>query len=260
MPAKLGWLGVLGVVVLGGLSLAWQYRTQTQLQRQIGDLRQQQAGVARQRQENQRLAATLPTAADLERLRADHAAIPRLRAEIETLRARAQTAVAEVKASARFDAGSKVPFGEWRNAGTATSKAALETVLWAAAGGDIEQFAKCLSLPEGPARQRALKLLESLPTSVRGQYGTPERLVAFFAIKDVPLGTAQVVGWIGVKDAQSSSAQVQVHLSAPDGPTKALHLRFTQQDENWKLVVPEAALAKYSAMLKKPTAAKAGTK
>lgn len=259
MPAKLGWLGVIGLVGLGGLALAWQHRTQTQLQQQIEALRQQHTQLARQRQENQRLAATLPGSADLERLRADHAAIARLRAEIETLRARAQTAVEEANLSTRFETGSKVPFGEWRNAGTATSRATLETVLWAAAGGDIEQFAKCLSLPEGPARQRALKLLESLPASVRSQYGTPERLVAFFAIRDVPLGTAHVVGW-DKPTATPASVQAQVQLSAPDGLLKDLILRFAQQGEDWKLVVPETAVAKYAAMLKKPTVAKGGTK
>jgi hypothetical protein len=259
MPAKNGWLGVIGITCLGGLALGWQHRTQAQLHRQIGDLRQQHAELAHQREENQRLAATLPAAADLERLRADHAAIPRLRAEIEALRARAQTAVEGVKLSARFDAGSKVPFGEWRNAGTATSPATLETVLWAAAGGDVDQFAKCLSLPEGQARQRALTLLESLPAAVRGQYGTPERLVAFFAIKDVPLGTAQVVGWDRLQ-AMPASVQVQVQLSAPDGAMKDLILRFSQQGEDWKLVVPETAITRYAAMLKKPTAAKSKAK
>lgn len=259
MPAKLGWFGVFGVAALGGLALGWQHRTQAQLQRQCDDLRGPQAGVARQQQENQRLAATLPAAADLARLRADHAAIARLRAEIEALRARTQAAAEEARSADRFEAGSKVPFGEWRNAGTATSKATLETVLWAAAGGDVEQFARCLSLPEGRARERAQTLLASLPSSVRDQYGTPERLVAFFAIKDVPLGTAQVVGW-DKPTSTPASVQVQVQLSTPDGPMKEVMLRFASQGDDWKLVVPETAVAKYAAMLKKPTAAKAGTK
>jgi hypothetical protein len=159
--------------------------------------------------------------------------------------------VAEASHAARFETGSKVPCGEWRNAGTATSNATLETVLWAAAGGDVDRFAQCLSVPEGRVRERALALLESLPADVRGQYGTPERLVAFFAIKDVPLGTAQVAWW-EKPPATPASAQVQVQLSIPDGPTKNLNLRFSQQGEEWKLVVPEAALTKYVSLLKRP--------
>ena len=201
------------------------------------------------------MVATLPAAEELECLRADHAAIPLLRSEIEALRARAQTAVEEAKLSERFEAGSKVPYGVWRNAGTATSKATLETVFWAAAGGDTDQFARCLLLPEGRIRERAVALLENLPAAIRGQYGTPERLVAFFAIKDVPLGTAQVVGW-DESPAAPSSAQVQVQLSSADGQLKDLILRLSRQGAEWKLVVPEGAITRYSAMLKGKLAAK----
>ena len=201
------------------------------------------------------MVATLPAAEELERLRADHAAIPRLRSEIEALRTRAQTAVEKAKLSERFEAGSKVPYGVWRNAGTATSKATLETVFWAAAGGDIDQFARCLLLPEGRIRERAVALLGNLPAAIRGQYGTPERLVAFFAIRDVPLGIAQVARW-DESPAAPSSAQVQVQLSSADGQLKDLILRLSQQGAEWKLVVPEGAISKYSAMLKGKLAAK----
>jgi hypothetical protein len=216
MQTKIGWLVVIGIIGLGGFALRWQYQTREQLHQQIGELRQQHATLTRQREENRRLAATLPAAAELDRLRADHAAIPRLRAEIEGTRARVQTAAETARHSERFEAGSKVLAGDWKNAGTATSKATFETALWAAAGGDIEQFAKCLLLPEGRIRQRALTLLESLPAAIRGQYGTPERLVAFLAIKDVPLGAARVVAWDETQ-VPPSSAQLQVQLSTPEG-------------------------------------------
>lgn len=255
MQKTFGWLGVVGIICIGGGALWWQHQTQKQLHQQVVELRQQRADLPRQRGENQRLAATLPAAEELERLRADHAAIPRLRSEIETLRARAQTAVEEAKLSERFAVGSKVPHGEWRNAGTATSKATLETVFWAAAGGDIDHFARCLLLPEGRTRERAVALLENLPAAIRGQYGTPERLVAFFAIKDVPLGAAQVVRW-DESPAAPASAQVQVQLSSADGQLKDLILRLSQQGADWKLVVPEGAITKYSAMLKGKSAAK----
>ncbi len=259
MPTKLRWLGGVGLICLGGFALAWQHRTQAQLQRDLADLHQQRAELERKRGENQQLAATLPDSAQLGRLRADHAAIPNLRAEIEYMRGRARTAMAEASLSAAFENGRKVPFREWRNAGTSTSKSTLETVLWAAAGGDVDQFARCLSLPEGKARQRALALIESLPEAVRGQYGTPERLVAFLAIKDLPLGTAQILGSDKLQ-ATPSSVQLQVQLSAPDGPPKDIILRFSQEGEDWKLVVPESAIAGYAVSLKKPLAANGDAK
>lgn len=249
MQRTRGWLGVVGIVCLGGVALALQHQTQAQLLQEIGELRRQNAEIVRQREENQRLRAGLPGEAELERLRADHAAIPRLQAEISAMRARAQSTLEEANLAERFEAGGKVPCGEWKNAGTATSKATLETALWAAAGGDVEQFAQCLMLPEGRVRQRAVALLDGLPPAIRAQHGTPERLVAFFAIKDVPLGVAQVIGW-DVSQAAPTSAQVQVQLSGLEGQAKEVLLRFSQQGADWKLVVPEGAIARYSAMVK----------
>ena len=83
---------------------------------------------------------------------------------------------------------------------------------------------------------------------MREQYGTPERLIAFLASKDVPLGAAQVIVVNQVK-TPADSEQVRLQLSAPDGKTRDLILRFAKQSDGWKLVVPDAAIAKYSAML-----------
>jgi hypothetical protein len=256
MRNKFGWLGLVALTFIGAVAIWRQHDTQVRLRRQIGELRQQNHEVARQREENRRLVTSLPTAAELERLRADHAAIPRLRAEIEIMRGRAEAAENEASLPARFEAGSKVPVGDWKNAGAATSKATLETVLWAAASGDIDKFAINVFLPQGGVRERAMAQLESLPPAIREHYGTPERLVAFYAIRDVPLGAAQVVGWDDIQAGPSSGqVQVQLQLSAPDGQTKDLMLRFAHQDSGWKLVVPAMAVSKYAAMLKAPPGA-----
>lgn len=259
MQRTLGWFAIIGIIPLGGGLWRWQYQTGERLRQQAAEGRRQGAELARLREENRRLAAGLPAAADLERLRADHAAIPRLRAEIQAARSRIQTEAGAARLAGRFEAGSKVLAAEWKNAGTATSPATLETALWAAAGGDIEQFAGCLFVPEGRTRDRAVALLESLPAATREQYSSPERLVAFMAIRDVPLGAAQVVAWDEIQ-APPSSVQVQLQLSAPEGATKEMVLRFSRQGAAWKLVVPEAAVAKYAAMLKGPAAAPRGKK
>jgi len=63
MQKTFGWLGVLGIICIGGVALWWQHQTQSQLHRQIGGLRQQSAELTRQREENQQLVPTLPAAA-----------------------------------------------------------------------------------------------------------------------------------------------------------------------------------------------------
>ena len=256
MQKTLAWLGIIAVVCAGGFLLWRQQATRLQLHQRVIELRIQSDELARLRQENRRLAAEQPAAAELNRLRADHAAIPRLRAEIDGLQARIRTAAEEstANASGRFAAGNKLPASDWKKAGTSTAQSGLETILWAAAGGDIDTFAQCLLLPEGRGRQQAVALLESLPATLREQYGTPERLVAFLAIKDVPLGTAQVVAW-DERQTASSPVEAQVQLSSPDGQTRDLILQFSNPGGGWKLVVPDAAIARYASVLKgAPTA------
>lgn len=256
MRAKFGWLVILGAISASGLALWWQRETQAQLRRDLGALSEENHELTRLGEENWRLAATEPTATELDNLRADHAAIPSLRAEIDAMRERVRLAAEKSAAPSpeRFTVGSKVSAADWKNAGMATPRAALETVLWAAAGGDIDTFAGCLFLGEGRLRQPAAALLESLPADKRAQYGTPERLVAFLAIRDVPLGAAQVVEWNEIGGA-TPHAIAQLLLSAPDGTTKGSNLWFTSQGAGWKLVVPDRAIAQYAAMLKGPSAA-----
>lgn len=245
MRAKFGWLVILGVIGAGALALWWQRETQVQLHRDLGALREENHQLARLREENRRLVASEPTAVELDNLRADHAAIPQLRAEIDAMRERVRLAAEKSAAPSleRFAIGSRVSAADWKNAGTATPRAALETVLWAAAGGDIDTFAHCLLLGKGAA----VALLESLPADQRAQYGTPERLIAALAIRDVPLGAAQVIYW---NERGTTHATVQLLLSAPDGTTKDSNLLFFNQGAGWKLVVPESAITKYAGMLK----------
>ena len=258
MRKTLVWLGTMAVSCACGFLLWRQTQVRAQLHRDVLELRKHDNELPRLRAENRRLAADQPTESELDRLRADHAAIPRLSAEIEVMQTRAARTAAEervVNSSGRFEAGSKVPSGDWKNAGTATAKAGLETILWAAAGGDTDAFAQCLLFPEGRGRQQAIALLESLPAPLRQQYGTPERLVAFLAIKDVPLGAVQVIAWNEMRSA-SSPVEVQVQLSGPDGQTKDLILQFSNSGTDWKLVIPDSAIAKYSRMLKETPTAK----
>lgn len=250
MKTKLAWAAVVLVISAGGFVLWRQHGSRMRLQAELVELARQDSERVRLREQNRRLAGIQPTAAELEKLRADHAALLQLRTEITALRAQEKMAKEELaqRAPERFVAGDKVPAGEWADAGAATSRATLETILWAAAGGDVDTFAKCLLLPER-TRKLAMQLLESLPATLREQNATPERLIAFLACKDVPLGAAKVVAWDQVK-TPTSTEQVRLQLSAPDGTPRDLILRFAEQGDGWKLVVPEVAMAKYFALLK----------
>jgi hypothetical protein len=232
-------LGVAGVI-------GWQRLS-------VAELRQERAAAAELRldalaaeAENRRLAGLLPADAELGRLRATAAEVAKREAEVFALRRDLARPEELTPGSDRFAVGATVPAGDWRNAGAATPAAALETVLWAAAGGDVAAFAGRLQLGKD-SRAAAEALQATLPETMRVHGRTPEELVAFLALRDVPLGAATVRRWY---DADAASQQVTVELAAPDGVTKETNLVFARANDGWKLSVTEPVVARYAAMLK----------
>ena len=85
--SSLGFLFVTAVVVVaGGAGLASQWSQTMSLRTDLELARVEADELERLRAENKRLRDRQISAAELELLRADHAAMPRLRAEIESLK------------------------------------------------------------------------------------------------------------------------------------------------------------------------------
>lgn len=78
-------LVLAAVLIVGGIALATQWRQSAELHIELERVKTDADNLARLRDENHRLRAQQIPSADLERLRADHAALPRLRAELEAL-------------------------------------------------------------------------------------------------------------------------------------------------------------------------------
>jgi hypothetical protein len=177
------WWVVLGCLAVAlGLGLAWQRLQLRPLQAELEVLRDQQQEIGRLQVRHAKLIAVQVPEAELQRLRNDRAAITRMRREVETLRAKAELKLqgGVGTPAERFGMGVDMPAAEWRNAGGATAAAALETVLWAAAGGEVEEFAKRIRF-DAAARTAALALLQSLPPAERARHASPEALMAFSA-------------------------------------------------------------------------------
>lgn len=83
-------LALLTLALMAGAAFLLQRQQGETLRAELALRRDEQAAVARLRLENARLKAAQPPAADLERLRADRAALARLRSEIDGLTARAE--------------------------------------------------------------------------------------------------------------------------------------------------------------------------
>ncbi len=252
MKTRIGWLLPVGLVAIMVLLLAWQHLQLGPLAAELEVLRDQEREFGRLRAERGRLAAEQIQADELQRLRSDRAAIGRMRGEVESLRQ--GTADREHRTTAkppgRFGVGVPMPASEWRNEGAATPAAALETVLWAAAGGEVDVLAQRIRF-DPAARTAALELLQSLSPESRARHGSPEQLLAFLSIKDIPIGAATVTGW-----RQTSATQHPVSLSLASGPDriKPVALVFVRDGEEWKLRATEGAVAKYAAALRGPPA------
>jgi hypothetical protein len=92
-----GGLGLLAAA--GGIGAAWQIRETARLRSELDGLRDGTGGIENLRTENQRLRAQQISAGELELLQADHAVLPRLRAEIEQLKMQVTASVATTAAA-----------------------------------------------------------------------------------------------------------------------------------------------------------------
>jgi hypothetical protein len=179
----------------------------TRLNVEIDAQREQAHELADLQRERARLRAKQPTAEELETLRAASAEHDRLQTEI-TARATARAA------QPALSLGEWTPAGEWKNRGRTTSLAAVETTLWAAAGGDVAVLKNLLTLP-ADTREKADALLAQLPADARARYPRAEDLIAGFTVKNVPLGEAQLV-WFN--QTGEDDAVVCIFLQTPPKP------------------------------------------
>ncbi len=186
------------------------------------------------------------------RLREDRGALGRLRNEVAQLRsAVVATSLAPVSKSWPAEAPPTieeaiVPADVWRNAGYTTPSAAVETVLWAAAGGDTDLLMRSVLL-EDDARRRAAEIFAELSSDVRRRFTGAEEWVGFMTAKDVPLDGARIISARG-NDMDKQTATVM--LRGASGAVRQVHIGLRRTPDGWRLVMPVSAVERYAAELK----------
>lgn len=228
--------------------------------------------------------------AEAERLRAESDALRGRSTELARLQAeqrRLQDALADAmrRAALRDAAAAEAPIappaspkptrlvlGEWAGSdtwadrGQATASAAVETALWAAAGGDVHALAGLLEL-DGPTRVKAAELLARLPADAQQAFGSPEGLIAIATMKAIPLTEAQVVWFnetapdsavmglfLGKEESESTAssdgpAESRPPALADSGASKLTFLTLRRTGFTWRLVVPPAAIDQIASKL-----------
>jgi hypothetical protein len=154
--------------------------------------------------------------------------------------------------------GEWVPSSAWTNRGCTTAANTIETMMWAAAGGDVENLRRVLDLDDATTIKLD-QLLATLPEATRALYPTAKHLVAAFTAKAIPLGEAQLV-WqqqLGPDDAlacvwsenaiadQTSPGDKNTGPNSPLGSsykTKSIFVILRRMSEGWQIVVPPRAV------------------
>ncbi|MBC7369272.1 MAG: hypothetical protein H7343_21100 [Undibacterium sp.] len=249
------------MVTVLGVGSVWlglqQFGVGKELRAEVAALRQREREADRLAAKNRRLSEARMSAMELESLRGDHAAVVRLREEIEALRRGAEAAAkaadgmiaVQPKEYVPSILDGPMPANMWRNAGGATPAAALETALWAAAGGDIAALAGRLTFDTG-VRAKAEALLAGLPEAMRAGYGSPEQFIAALTAKDVPLGNAKI--YDTKYEIEGSRFLIAEVRDTDGGKTRQVQLRLRETDGEWKILVRAGVIENYAAALKGP--------
>lgn len=242
-----------------GVSLIAVRTTQSRLTLALDAARDQQRELARLRAERDRLRGQLPNPSELAALQqaaGEHARVGR---EIELREAAPPVPP--------FTPGEWTPSASWSNRGAGTPRAALETALWAAAGGDVSSLSSLLEL-DAATRAKADALFAKLPLQARLAYPNSEALIASITLGRIPLAEAQIA-WFHASDPDHAAAALLLNGTgtlpltsngAPspsplDSPppmlpanhdTKLVTLVLHRSATGWRLAVPAEAIDRMS--------------
>lgn len=239
---------VITTVLVAGLLIGWlvQAGETRRLRAELSLARERQAELAGLREEQRRLQAQQPSAAQLAELQATLDARSRLERELEQR---------TVERSQGLHYGEWMPHKAWQNRGAATPRAAVESALWAAAGGDVQALAALIEL-DPIARERAAALHEAMPAETRRQYATPDALLASLTLPKIPCTEAQLV-WSHVADDRASIG-VMLQPEPPVAPPAAgtspslrrlVTLSLHRTEQGWRLVLPAKAVDRLATAL-----------
>lgn len=239
---------VLGNVVLlvGSVGwLVWQWRSGAVLRDEVAAVRTEAREIARLKVENARRAAGQISDEALKDLRADHEALERLRSELAKLKREADQRVehpAVIKDEVE-GAGPVRPAGEWREVGTASPMAALESALFAARSGQAQALEPLL-LISSDGWHRIDDALKDVPYGKRTTGWPPARFVAGAMAQEFAVSSFQV---LATDERGSNAVALNVRLGGAGATAepRVVTLMLYKQEAGWRLIVPTDAVQHY---------------
>jgi hypothetical protein len=250
--------GLLGFgAVLGAGAFFLQRATNAELQSEIAGLRAEVRQLAQQHaaatREEPKTVAVATTTAESLRAEADRAEVAQLREDLDALRKSTQQVARVAQAAQQAARGESpvpvklTPATELKNVGRATAPAAVETLLAAAFGGDVDGVARAILL-EPSAQAKADEYFSQLSEATRAQYGSSDKLIALMLAKDAAALAGMQV--LGQRDLSPEVVGVRVRLATEDGKMKEQGLAFQKTTDGLRLKIPDDVVEKYAKQIR----------
>ncbi len=227
-------VAIIFICAATGLGLGWEQRRNAQLRDELKARQHAAAEQLKLTTARDELRRRQPTSEEIDRLRQSAAA---RQFPGRTVRA---PVVKPIPATIQvLTPGYWAPATAWQNRGRESPEGALETMLWASAGGDLGALKDVLAFDEA-SQALAAKVFASLSESDRQHLATPSDLLAMVVAGNVPLDSALIV-------ARQHLGETEVleymRLKDRSGVTRQVCLTLRQQSDGWKLQVPAEAVA-----------------
>lgn len=250
-------LGVV-VAVAGGAALFIQQQSIAELRGEVALLRDESAQAAKLQARalseakaeaaRQSIVVTEETPAargagksELEKLREDVNGLKKSAQEFGKVIQAAQAKMVDASIPTKL-----VPVAEWKNGGRETPAAAVETVLWAATGGDVDLLSQGIVLSPS-ARAKADAWFAQLAESTKAQYGSPEKLISLMIAKDAAAVAGMQV--LGQKELTADDVAMRVRFGAEDGKTKDDTFVLHRTNNAWALLLTDPVVEKFAKQL-----------
>lgn len=236
-----GYIVLLALATAIGCGVWWQAGTNLRLREEQARLAAQvsEANCLKALRARQQAAAV--SAEELQKLDAAAAEAASLRERIEKLK--------EMQ-SASVVSQPKKREERWRNLGQATPRDTLQSVVWAAMGGEVDALVTMLAY-DADSRAAADALFAAIPPESRALFPSADKLVATFIAGCLPTNIAEAkIVEQTEKSADTVLAKVRLQRSSRSSDAaREVTFRFQRTGADWRLVVPTNVISEFNRSL-----------
>ncbi len=183
---------------------------------------------------------------DLGALREQVTALRKSADELTQLVRAAKPSLATPIPAAESGGAGNIPAQQWKNAGTLTPEAAMETVMWSALGGEVDVLASTIGFTPS-ARTKAETWFAGLSPQVKEQYGTVEKVIALMIAKDAATLSGMEV--LAQRELTPDNVGVRIRVANEQGQTKDQTFLLNRNSDGWRMMMTDSVVEKFARQL-----------